>query len=48
MRHVWGGEGRAKIGGKPDGKRPLERPRRRREYNIMMGFGKMDMVMGTG
>ena len=45
MRRVWGGE----VGvhrvlvGKPEGKRPLERPRRRWEDNI-----KMDLEVGVG
>jgi hypothetical protein len=34
--------------GKPEGKRPLERPRRRWEDNIMMDLQKVGAVVGTG
>jgi hypothetical protein len=34
--------------GKPEGKRPLGRPRRRWEDNIKMMFRKLEGVMGTG
>ena len=33
--------------GKPEGKRPLGRPRRRREDNIKMDFGKWDVGVWT-
>jgi hypothetical protein len=33
---------------KPEGKRPLGRPRRRREDNIMMDFRKWDVWVWTG
>ena len=37
MWHVWVGESCAQVsGGKPEGKRPLGRPRRKWEYNIKM------------
>jgi hypothetical protein len=41
MWHVWRGERRCAyrvLVGKPAGKRPLRRPRRRWEYNIEMDF----------
>jgi len=43
VRGVWGG------GGKPEGKRPLGRPRRRFDYNIKMdlqevGCGVIDCI----
>ena len=47
MKHVWG---RGKVyTGKPEGKRPLGRPRRRWEDNITMdlqemGCGDMDWI----
>ena len=34
--------------GKPEGKRPLGRPRRRWEYNIQMGLQKVGGGVGTG
>jgi len=34
--------------GKPEGKRPLVRPRRRWEDNIKVGFRKWDMGVWTG
>ena len=34
--------------GKPDGKRPLGRPRRRWEDNIQMHLQKWEDVVGTG
>ena len=34
--------------GKPEGKRPLGRPRRRWEDNIKMDLEEMGRVMGTG
>ena len=34
--------------GKPEGKRPLGRPRRRWEDNIKMDLGKWEGVVGTG
>ena len=34
--------------GKPEGKRPLERPRRRWEDNIKMDFRKWEGIVGTG
>jgi hypothetical protein len=34
--------------GKPEGKRPLGRPRRRWADNIRMVFGRWDGVMWTG
>jgi hypothetical protein len=34
--------------GKPEGKRPLGRPRRRWVDNIRMGLGEMRWVMWTG
>ena len=34
--------------GKPEGKRPLGRPRHRWEDNIKMDFGKWEGVVGTG
>jgi hypothetical protein len=34
--------------GKPEGKRPLGRPRRRWEDNIKMDFKKLEEVVGTG
>ena len=34
--------------GKPEGKRPLGRPRRRWEDNIKMDLGKWKRVIGTG
>ena len=34
--------------GKPEGKRPLGRPRRRWEDNIKMAFRKWEGVVGTG
>ena len=51
MWHVWG-EGRGVyrvLVGKPEGERPLGRPRRRWEYNIKMdrqevGCGSMDWI----
>ena len=45
------GEGRGVhrvLVGKPEGKRPLGRPRRRREDNIKMIFRKWEGVVGTG
>jgi hypothetical protein len=33
--------------GKPEGKRPLGRPRRRWEDNIKMDFRKLEGVVGT-
>ena len=34
--------------GKPERKRPLGRPRRRREYNIKMDLQEVEGVVGTG
>ena len=34
--------------GKPEGKRPLGRPRRRWEDNIKMGLQEVSGVVGTG
>jgi hypothetical protein len=34
--------------GKPEGKRPLPRPRRRRKDNIQMDLGEIGWVMWTG
>jgi hypothetical protein len=34
--------------GKPEGKRPLGRPRHRWEDNIKMIFRKLEEVVGTG
>jgi hypothetical protein len=34
--------------GKPEGKRPLERPRCRWENNIKMALGKLDVGYGLG
>jgi hypothetical protein len=34
--------------GKPEGKRPLERPRRRRVNNIRMDLGEVGWGDGTG
>ena len=34
--------------GKPEGKRPLGRPRRRWEDNIKMGLEEVGRVVGTG
>ena len=34
--------------GKPEGKRPLGRPRRRWEDNIKMDFRKWEGIVGTG
>jgi len=34
--------------GKPEGKRPMGRPRRRKEDNIKMDFRKWEGVVGTG
>ena len=45
------GEGRGVhrvLIGKPEGKRPLRRPRRRWEDNIKMVFRKWEGVMGIG
>ena len=45
------GEGRGVhrvLFGKPEGKRPLGRPRRRWEDNIKMIFRKWEGVVGTG
>jgi hypothetical protein len=36
------------LAGKPEGKRPLRRPRRRWEDNIKMDFRKLEGVVGTG
>jgi len=36
------------LGGKPEGKRPLPRPRRRWEYVIKWVFRKWDMGLWTG
>jgi hypothetical protein len=37
MRHAWGGRGVYRVlAGRPEGKRPLGRPRRRWEDNIKM------------
>ena len=36
------------VVGKPEGKRPLERPRRRWEVNIRMDYRKWEGVLGTG
>jgi len=51
MWRVWGqGRGVYRVlVGKPEGKRPLGRPRRRWEDNIKMDlFRKMEGVVGTG
>ena len=45
------GEGRSVyrvLVGKPEGKRPLERPRRRWEDNIGMDLQEVEGVVGTG
>ena len=45
------GEGRGVhrvLVGKPEGKRPLGRPRHRWEGNIKMDFRKWEGVVGTG
>ena len=45
------GEGRGVhrvLAGKPEGKRPLGRPRRRWENNIKMDLQEWDGVVGTG
>jgi len=45
------GEGRdvhRVLVGKPERKRPLGRPRRRREYNIKMDLQEVEGVVGTG
>ena len=45
MSHVWAGGGKAYEGfwlGKPEGKRQLERPRRRREDNIKMDLQEVE------
>ena len=45
------GEGRGVhrvLVGKPEGRRPLGRPRRRWEDNIKMGFQEVGGVVGTG
>ena len=45
------GEGRGVhrvLVGKPEGKRPLERPRRRWEDNIKMDLQELGGVVGTG
>ena len=34
--------------GKPEGKRPMGRPRRRWEDNIKMGLQELEGVVGTG
>jgi hypothetical protein len=50
MWHVWGEERCIQgFSGKPEGRRPLERPRRRWEDNIKMdlrevGWGGMDWI----
>ena len=46
---MYGGEERCiqGFGGKPEGKRPLGRPRHRWEDNIKI-FGKCDVGVGTG
>ena len=36
------------LGGKPEGKRPLGRPRRRWEDNIKMDLEEVGGVVGTG
>jgi hypothetical protein len=45
MKHVWLGEERfiQGFGGKPEGKRPLGRSRRRWEANIKWIFRKWDV-----
>jgi hypothetical protein len=48
---TYGGEGRgvySVLVGKPEGKKPLGRPRRRREDNIKMNFRKWDVGAWTG
>jgi hypothetical protein len=50
MWRVWG-EGRGVqrvLVGKPEGRRPLERPRRRWEDNIKMDLQEMGGVVETG
>jgi len=49
MWHVWGEESCIVLFGKPEGKRPLGRPRHRWEDNIKMdlqevGWGCMDWI----
>jgi hypothetical protein len=50
MWHVWGRRGAYRVlVGKPEGRRPLERPRRRWEGNIKMdlrevGWGGIDWI----
>ena len=50
MYHVWGGKRDVYtiLVGKPEGKRPLGRPRRRREDNIKMDLQKVICGVWTG
>jgi len=51
MQHVWGGGGKGVyrvLGGKPEEKRPLGRPRRRWVDNIKMDLQKVGCGVWTG
>jgi hypothetical protein len=44
MRHAWGGGGVYRVlAGKPEGKRPLRKPRRRWEDNIKMDLREIEI-----
>ena len=49
MAHMGKGRGVHRVlVGKPEGKRPLGRPRRRWEFNIKMDLQEVGGVVGTG
>jgi hypothetical protein len=49
MWHVWGEERRVQnFGGKPEGKRPLGRPKLRWEDNVKMDHQELDVGVWTG